>query len=64
MDGIVPGIATNDEVADDVFRDHLSVSPEPLQRFCTDWEAAFLNSKGFGSNNATPIVASQQIVAD
>jgi acetoacetyl-[acyl-carrier protein] synthase len=56
--GIVPGIATIDEVAADVERDHLRISPHPLQRSPSDWDASFLNAKGFGGNNATATIAS------
>ena len=56
--GILPGIATIDEVAADVERAHLRISPQPLQRSPLDWDAAFLNAKGFGGNNATATIAS------
>jgi acetoacetyl-[acyl-carrier protein] synthase len=61
--GILPGIATIDEVAGDVQTDGLKFSPRPLQRSPTDWDASFLNSKGFGGNNATATVVSPGIVA-
>ena len=59
--GILPGIATIDEVAADVEREHLRISPQPLQRSPMDWDAAFLNAKGFGGNNATATIASPGI---
>jgi len=59
--GILPGIATIDEVAADVEREHLQFSPQPLQRAPMDWDAAFLNAKGFGGNNATATIASPGI---
>jgi len=59
--GILPGIATIDEVATDVEREHLRISPQPLQRSPMDWDAAFLNAKGFGGNNATATIASPGI---
>jgi len=59
--GILPGIATIDEVAADVERAHLRISPQPLQRSPMDWDAAFLNAKGFGGNNATATIASPGI---
>ena len=62
--GIIPGIATIDEVAGDVQRDRLRLSPDPLQRTASDWDAAFLNSKGFGGNNATATVAAPSLVKD
>jgi acetoacetyl-[acyl-carrier protein] synthase len=59
--GILPGIATIDEVAADVERAHLRISPQPLQRSPMEWDAAFLNAKGFGGNNATATIASTGI---
>jgi acetoacetyl-[acyl-carrier protein] synthase len=51
--GILPGIATIDTVAPDVQHAHLRLSPEPMQRDPAEWDVSFLNSKGFGGNNAT-----------
>jgi len=59
--GILPGIATIDEVAADVEREHLRLSPRPLRRSPTDWDASFLNAKGFGGNNATATIISPGI---
>jgi len=56
--GIVPGITTIDDVAADVVQAGLSFSPSPLQRSPADWDASFLNAKGFGGNNATATVVS------
>lgn len=59
--GIIPGIKTIDKVADDVFADKLQilvkdvVATRPL-------EVAFLNSKGFGGNNATASVFAPRVV--
>lgn len=55
-DGRLPGIATVDEFAPDIHADRLSLSREHRQRH--DLQAAFLNSKGFGGNNATALVLS------
>jgi acetoacetyl-[acyl-carrier protein] synthase len=62
--GIVPGIATIDEVAADVERSHLRISSQPLQRDPADWDASFLNAKGFGGNNATATIVSPRVVLD
>ncbi len=62
--GIVPGIATIDEIAGDVQRDRLRLSREPLLRSGGDWDAAFLNSKGFGGNNATATIAAPALVTN
>ena len=59
--GVVPGIATIEEVAADVEQGHLRLSREPLQRTAADWDVSFLNAKGFGGNNATATVASPRI---
>ena len=59
--GILPGIATIDQVAADVEQGHLRLSPQPLQRDASDWDVSFLNAKGFGGNNATATVASPHI---
>jgi acetoacetyl-[acyl-carrier protein] synthase len=61
--GILPGITTIDEVAADVEQAHLRFSPRPLQRSAADWDASFLNAKGFGGNNATATVVSPRIVS-
>ncbi len=60
--GVLPGIATIEEVAADVERDHLRLSPQPLQRTPADWDVSFLNSKGFGGNNATATIAAPHVV--
>ena len=62
--GILPGIATIDQVASDVEREHLHLSPRPLQRAPADWDVAFLNAKGFGGNNATASIAAPAVVLD
>ena len=59
--GVLPGIATIDEVAADVEREHLQLSPSPLLRSPAQWDASFLNAKGFGGNNATATIASPRI---
>jgi len=60
--GIIPGINTIDNIADDVFDSNL--------KFCIDhtnvgekgnqMKAAVINSKGFGGNNATGLILSPQ----
>jgi acetoacetyl-[acyl-carrier protein] synthase len=53
--GLLPGIATLDAIADDVHGERLRLSRETT-RFAAD--AAFINAKGFGGNNATGVVLS------
>lgn len=58
QDGIVPGITTIDHIAEDVHHTHLNL---PLQHVEIDPQAmpgAFVNSKGFGGNNATGLFLS------
>lgn len=59
--GVIPGIKTIDAVADDVFGDRLHI---PLADFRPEHgiDVAFLNSKGFGGNNATASVLAPRIV--
>ncbi len=55
--GIIPGVKTIDSVANDVLQDHLQISSSDVQ--CEQApDIAFLNSKGFGGNNATACVLS------
>ncbi|NOU48994.1 beta-ketoacyl synthase [Pseudoalteromonas sp. JBTF-M23] len=53
---IMPGITTIDSVADDVYSEHLDIRTEHYE--CDDMDIAFINSKGFGGNNATATVFS------
>jgi acetoacetyl-[acyl-carrier protein] synthase len=61
--GILPGITTIDGVAADVEQAGLRISPRPLHRSPEDWDAAFLNAKGFGGNNATATVVSPGVAS-
>ncbi|MFP4138720.1 MAG: beta-ketoacyl synthase [Halomonas sp.] len=56
--GLLPGIANLDAVANDVHAERLRLSRE-AQRFEAD--AAFINAKGFGGNNATGVVLSPAV---
>ena len=53
QDGIVPGIKTIDHIADDVLQDHLHFPLQDEERDIATMRGAFVNSKGFGGNNAT-----------
>lgn len=57
-DGLVPGIFTLDEVAHDVHRQHLHFSQQHVECGAEGMSACFLNSKGFGGNNATGLLLS------
>ncbi|WP_426358869.1 beta-ketoacyl synthase [Pseudocolwellia sp. HL-MZ19] len=56
---IMPGINTIDKVADDVYDEHLKITTEHWD--CGDMDVAFINSKGFGGNNATAILLSPAV---
>lgn len=60
--GLIPGIKTIDKVADDVFADRLSISITDVNRKDSPIDIAFLNSKGFGGNNATANVLAPHVV--
>jgi len=57
-DDIIPGIKTTERVADDVVDENLDIL---LQDKSALMDVAFLNSKGFGGNNATATVLSPRI---
>lgn len=56
-DGWIPGIFTLNEVAHDVHRQHLRFSQAHVEEG-HDMAACFINSKGFGGNNATALLLS------
>lgn len=58
-ENIMPGVTTIDKVADDVHNQHLNIATEHWQ--CPDMDIAFINSKGFGGNNATATIFSPKV---
>jgi len=60
--GVLPKINSIDHIADDVVDDHLILPLDHLKRHPSDWKVAFLNSKGFGGNNASAVVLSPIVV--
>ncbi|MEW6995485.1 beta-ketoacyl synthase [Colwelliaceae bacterium MEBiC 14330] len=58
-DNIMPGITTIDEVAADVHDEHLHIATDHWH--CPDMDIAFINSKGFGGNNATATIFSPKV---
>tara|TARA_R110002110_G_scaffold3754_1_gene19497 strand:- start:17301 stop:19073 length:1773 start_codon:yes stop_codon:yes gene_type:complete len=56
--GILPGIATIDDIAADVRRDNLSFSNAHRELDEQQMQYALVNSKGFGGNNATATLLS------
>lgn len=59
---LIPGIKTIDAVAEDVHQKHLSYPLQDLDTSKRGMELAFINSKGFGGNNATAVVVAPQKV--
>src|SRR5690625_7269451 len=59
---LVPGKKTIDRVADDVVAERLDIPLADLDRRDDPIEVAFLNSKGFGGNNATASVLAPTVV--
>ena len=51
--GILPGITTAEEIAADVHTDRLDIPLQHKKVNPDDIQLAFINSKGFGGNNAT-----------
>ena len=63
QDGIVPGITTIDHIADDVHHSHLHLPMQHVEIDPSAMHGAFVNSKGFGGNNATGFFLSPQQTA-
>lgn len=59
--GIIPGLKTIDSVADDVHQQHLSLSVSDRMRGEQALDVAFINSKGFGGNNASALVLAPHV---
>jgi len=61
--GVIPGIATIDELAADVRDDHLAFSKEHREIDPSEQYYAVINSKGFGGNNASATLLSPHATA-
>lgn len=59
--GWIPGITTIDHIADDVHREHLRFSMKHVEIDPKKMDGAFINSKGFGGNNATALILSPTV---
>lgn len=59
--GILPGISTVETIAADVHGQNLSFNLKPLPLGVEGMEAALINAKGFGGNNATAVVSSPRL---
>ncbi|MBL4583636.1 MAG: beta-ketoacyl synthase [Pseudomonadales bacterium] len=60
--GLIPGISTIDEVAEDVHASNLRIEQKSIDVGPEGIDASFLNSKGFGGNNATALVMAPHVV--
>ena len=56
--GVIPGIHSTDQIADDVYNSNLDILMEHKIEDPSYFEAAFLNAKGFGGNNASALILS------
>ncbi|NQZ80814.1 MAG: beta-ketoacyl synthase [Colwellia sp.] len=56
---IMPGITTINKVANDVYSERLNIALDHWH--CETMDVAFINSKGFGGNNATATLLSPEI---
>ena len=59
---LIPGIKTIDAVAADVHQQHLRIAQADVPRTEQPLEVCFINSKGFGGNNASGVVLAPQVV--
>jgi acetoacetyl-[acyl-carrier protein] synthase len=59
--GVVPGITTVTDFADDLHDERLSLSNEHRQYDPSHWQGIFINAKGFGGNNATGLLLSPEV---
>lgn len=60
--GIIPGIKTVDRIAEDVHHSHLDILLDHMEVDPKQIDACFINTKGFGGNNATAAILSPDVV--
>lgn len=58
---MIPGIATTEQVADDVHQSNLLFSQQPIDLTERRMDTALINAKGFGGNNATGVIFSPEV---
>jgi len=63
-DGVLPGIFTLDQVAQDVHQSNLAFSQGHQEIDKNHFQASLINSKGFGGNNATGVLLSPSVTTD
>ena len=61
-DGIIPGILTSESIASDVYQQNLDFLLQHREIDIEEMDSAFINSKGFGGNNATAAILAPHIV--
>src|SRR5690606_21715697 len=59
--GIIPGILTTREIADDVHRDGLDILLDHREVDVEAIDSVLINSKGFGGNNATASILAPHV---
>ena len=59
--GLIPGIATTEQVADDVHQSNLLFSQQDIDLNERRMDSALINAKGFGGNNATGVIFSPEV---
>jgi acetoacetyl-[acyl-carrier protein] synthase len=59
---LIPGIKTIDAIADDVHQQHLHIATTDLDRSAQPLDVCFINSKGFGGNNASGVLLAPHVV--
>lgn len=59
--GVIPGILTVDEIADDVHHDKLDILLQHKEIGAEGMDAVIINSKGFGGNNASGSILAPHI---
>lgn len=59
--GIIPGITTIDHIAEDVHTAHLDFPMDHVETGEQGMDMVFLNSKGFGGNNATGLLLAPHV---
>lgn len=59
--GLLPGIKTIGKVADDVHRQRLTIPLQDLDLNTRSMDICFINSKGFGGNNASGVLLSPRL---
>ena len=62
QDGLIPGIKTIDAIAEDVHQDGLEFLMDHREVDPASIDASFINSKGFGGNNATAAILAPHVV--